>query len=105
MCIVYLQLELEAWRSGCGKQQSDERRDSENPHTAKEKLQRKTETQNSLKTGAIPLHIYLCSSLCSLYFYVLSFLFIALEADWKPFYSHMALERLKYSIVWAQHPF
>ena len=80
MYIVYLQLELEAWRSGRGKQQSDERRDSENPHPAKEKLQRKTETQNSLKTGAILLHIYLCPSLCSLYFYVLSFLFIALES-------------------------
>ena len=105
MCIVYLQLELEAWRSGRGRQQSGGYKDSEDPHSAKGKFQSKTETQNSLKTGAIPLHIYLCSFLCSLYFYVLSFLFIALEADWKPFYPHTALERLKYSNVWAQHPF
>ena len=34
MCIVYLQLELEAWRSGRGKQQSGEYRDSEDPHSA-----------------------------------------------------------------------
>ena len=66
MCIVYLQLELEAWRSGRGKQQSGEYRDSEDPHSA--------ETQNSLKTGAIPITTsYLSVLYVPLYFYVLSF--------------------------------
>ena len=86
MCIVYLQLELEAWRSGRGRQQSGEYRDSEDPHSAKGKFQRKTETQNSLKTGAIPITTsYLSVLYALLYFYVLSFYLSLLKLIESPF--------------------
>ena len=73
MCIVYLQLELEAWRSGRGKQQSGEYRDSEDPHSAKGSSKQNWNL-NSLKTGAIPITTsYLSVLYVPLYFYVLSF--------------------------------
>ena len=105
MCIVYLQLELEAWRSGCGRQQSGEHRDSENPHPAKESSKEKLK----LKIVSKLVQYYFISIYAHLYVLYISmscpFYLSLLKADWKPFYSHMALERLKYSIVWAQHPF
>jgi hypothetical protein len=62
MCIVYLQLELEAWRSGRGKQQSGEYRDSEDPHSAKAKFQAKLKLKiaSKLVQYHLLLHIYLC---------------------------------------------